>query len=353
MTPSHITIAGRVIGPGEPPYMIAELSGNHKGQLARALAMIDAAAEAGADAVKLQTYTADTITLKSDAPEFTIEGGLWDGRTLHDLYQEASTPWDWHKALFEHARKRAITIFSSPFDPTAVDLLEALGAPAYKIASFEIVDLPLIACAARTGKPLIISTGMAREDEIAEAVETARAAGAGGVAVLRCVSGYPAPAHDYNLAALMDMPARFGAPAGLSDHTLDDVTAIAATALGASVIEKHFTLNRSDGGPDAAFSLEPDEFARLARAVRSAHAALGQPVYGPKPSEAANLQFRRSLYFTRDLPAGHVLGEGDVRSVRPGHGLAPKHLTAVLGRRLARPVRHAEPVGWEVIEDGE
>jgi pseudaminic acid synthase len=345
-------IDGRAIGPGAPPYLIAELSGNHKGELSRALAMIDAAADAGADAVKLQTYTADTITLKSDAPEFTIRGGLWDGRTLHDLYQEASTPWDWHPALFEHARGRGITIFSSPFDPTAVDLLERLNAPAYKIASFEITDLPLIRYAAKTGKPLIISTGMASESEIAEAVQAARSAGAGGIVLLRCVSGYPAPAHDYNLAALADMTARFGVPAGLSDHTLDDVTAIAATALGAVVIEKHFTLARADGGPDAAFSLEPQEFARLAQSVRDAHAALGQPVYGAKASEAGNLQFRRSLYFTRDLPAGHVVGKGDVRSVRPGHGLAPKHLDAVMGRRLARPVRYAQPAAWDAFEGG-
>lgn len=259
-------------------------------------------------------------------------------------------PRDWHPALFEHARQRGITIFSSPFDPSAVALLESLNAPAYKIASFEIVDLPLIRCAAATGKPLIISTGMASEAEIADAVKAARSASAGGIVLLRCVSGYPAPAHDYNLAALADMTTRFGVPAGLSDHTLDDVTAIAATALGAVVIEKHFTLARADGGPDAAFSLEPEEFARLAQSVRDAHAALGQPVYGAKVSEAGNLQFRRSLYFTRDLPAGHVVGEGDVRSVRPGHGLAPKHLDAVLGR-APRPPRALRAAGvWDAFE---
>lgn len=347
---SGFSIEGRQIGPGHPPYLIAELSGNHNGSLDRALAMIDAAREAGADAVKLQTYRADTITLDSDAPEFVIKDGLWAGQRLYDLYAEASTPWEWHEALFAHAKKTGITIFSSPFDDTAVDLLESLGAPAYKIASFELVDLPLIRRAARTGKPLIMSTGMADLAAISDAVEMARASGASQITLLRCVSGYPAPAEDYNLATMTDMAARFGTLAGLSDHTLDDTTAIAAVALGACVVEKHFTLARADGGPDAAFSLEPAEFARLARTLKTAHSAIGRVNYDLKDSERGNVQFRRSLYFVRDLPAGTVIGEGDVRSVRPGHGLAPKHLDAVMGRRLARAVGFADPCRWEDFE---
>lgn len=344
---TDFAISGRPIGPGHPPYLIAELSGNHNGSLDRALAMIDAARDAGADAVKLQTYRADTITLDSSAPEFTISEGLWAGRRLFDLYAEASTPWEWHEALFAHARKAGITIFSSPFDHTAVDLLESLGAPAYKIASFELVDTPLIRRVAQTGKPMIMSTGMASLETIAEAVETARSNGARAITLLRCVSGYPAPAADYNLATMTDMARRFDTLAGLSDHTLDDTTAIAAVALGASIVEKHFTLARADGGPDAAFSLEPAEFARLANALAVTFSAIGTVTYEVKASEAGNVQFRRSLYFVRDLPAGAVVGEQDVRSVRPGHGLAPRHYDAIIGRRLARPVQFAQPCRWD------
>ncbi len=343
----EFAIGGRPIGPAHPPYLIAELSGNHNGSLDRALAMIDAAQDAGADAVKLQTYRADTITLDSDAPEFVIKDGLWAGQRLYDLYAEASTPWEWHEALFAHARKRGITLFSSPFDDTAIDLLEGLGAPAYKIASFELVDLPLIRRAARTGKPLIMSTGMADEAAIREAVDMARDSGARAITLLRCVSGYPAPAKDYNLATMVDMAMRFGTLTGLSDHTLDDTTAIAAVAMGACIVEKHFTLARADGGPDAAFSLEPTEFARLARALKTAHSAVGRITYELKESERGNIQFRRSLYFVRDLPEGSIIGPQDVRSVRPGHGLAPKHLDALMGRRLARAVRFADPCRWE------
>lgn len=347
---TDFVINGRQAGPGHPPYLIAELSGNHNGSLDRAMAMIDAACEAGADAVKLQTYRADTITLDSDAPEFMIREGLWAGRRLYDLYAEAATPWEWHDALFAHARKVGIAIFSSPFDHSAVDLLESLGAPAYKIASFELVDTPLIRRVAQTGKPLIMSTGMADLDTIAEAVEMARAHGAQAITLLRCVSGYPAPAADYNLATMTDLAARFGTLAGLSDHTLDDTTAIAAVALGASVVEKHFTLARGDGGPDAAFSLEPEEFARLARSLKAAHSAIGSVNYAVKASEEGNVQFRRSLYFVRDLPAGAVVGPDDVRSVRPGHGLAPRHYDAIMGQKLAKPVRFAQPCTWDDFE---
>jgi len=335
---TQITIAGRPIGPGHPPYVIAELSANHNGNLDQALRIIDAAQEAGADAVKIQTYRPDTITLKSDAPEFRITEGLWAGRTLYDLYDWAHTPWEWHAALFAHAKERGITLFSSPFDPTAVDLLEGLGAPAYKIASFEAVDLALIRTVAAKGKPMIISTGMADLEEITEAVEAARDGGCQELALLHCVSGYPAPASDYNLATLVDMAARFAAPVGLSDHTLDNTTAIASVALGAAVIEKHMTLDRAGGGPDDSFSLEPAEFAALCRDARTAWDAVGAVDYGRKSSEVANVKFRRSLYVVKSMTAGEAITGACVRSVRPGYGLAPKHLDRVIGRRAARDI---------------
>lgn len=330
---------GRRIGPEEPPYVIAEMSANHGGRLERALEVIEAARRCGASAVKLQTYRPDTITLDSDAEDFRIQGTLWEGRTLYDLYEEAHTPWEWHETLFRHARELGITIFSSPFDPTAVELLESLGAPAYKIASFEVVDLPLIRLVAETGKPLILSTGMADEVEIGEAVEAARSAGCTELALLHCVSGYPAPAADYNLRTLVDMQERFGCVVGLSDHTLDNTTAVASVALGASLIEKHFTLDRSAGGPDDSFSLEPAGLEELCTGARTAWEALGRVDYGRKSSEVGNVQFRRSLYWVRDLEAGEVVTPDAVRSVRPGHGLPPKRLDELLGRTLARAVR--------------
>lgn len=339
-----ITIDGRPIGPKAPPYVIAELSANHNGSMETALKIIDAAAAAGADAIKFQTYTADTITLNSDGEEFRIRGGLWDGETLYDLYQRAQMPWDWHKPLFDHARMRGISAFSSPFDTTAVDLLEDLNAPAYKIASFEAVDLPLIRYVASTGKPMIISTGMADEEEIGEAIAAARDGGCRELAILHCVSGYPAPAEDYNLSTITDMIARFGLVTGLSDHTLDNSTAIAAVALGASLIEKHFTLDRNGGGPDDSFSLEPGDMAALCRDARTAWAALGGVNYGRKSSETGNAQFRRSLYFVKDLKAGEVVTADAVRSVRPGFGLPPKMLDQVLGSRLKRDRGFGDPV---------
>lgn len=345
----NLAIDGRTIGPDQPPYVIAELSANHNGSLDRALELIDAAAATGVDAIKIQTYRPDTITLNSDLPDFRIKGGLWDGRTLYDLYEEAHTPWDWHPALFGRARERGVTLFSSPFDTTAIDLLEGLGAPAYKIASFEAVDLPLIRYAASTGKPLIISTGMADQDEIAEAIQAARDGGCTSLAVLHCVSGYPAPAGNYNLRTIPDMIARFGLVTGLSDHTIDNTTAIASVALGAAILEKHFTLERSGGGPDDSFSVEPDEFARLCQDVRTAWEALGRVDYGLKSSEQGNVVFRRSLYFVRDLPAGSVIGPDDIRSVRPGFGLAPKFHDAVIGRRVVQDVRAATPVRAELV----
>ena len=339
-----ISIAGRTIGPEHSPYVIAELSANHNGKLDTALRIIEEAKKAGADAIKLQTYKPDTITLNSDDEDFRIRGGLWDGRTLYELYQEAHMPWEWHSVLFEHARRLGITIFSSPFDRTAVDLLEELNAPAYKIASFEAVDLPLIKYVAGTGKPMIISTGMADAEEIGEAIAAARDGGCKELAVLHCVSGYPAPAADYNLRTIPDMIERFGLVTGLSDHTLDNTTAIASVALGASIIEKHFTLDRQGGGPDDSFSLEPAEMAALCRGARTAWEALGQVNYGRKSSEQGNVKFRRSLYFVKDLQAGDIIGPDCVRSVRPGFGLPPKFLEDVVGKQVVRNVRKNSPV---------
>ncbi|MDW3206351.1 MAG: pseudaminic acid synthase [Alphaproteobacteria bacterium] len=345
-------IDGRSIGFGHPPYVIAELSGNHNGDLSRALALVDAAAEAGADAVKLQTYTADTITIDHDGPGFTLEGGLWDGRRLYELYQEAATPWEWHEALFERARTHGIAVFSSPFDHTAVDFLEGLGAPAYKIASFEAVDTDLIAKAAATGKPLIISTGMADLSEIAEAVQSAQVPESGGVALLHCVSGYPTPMKDCHLATIGELMQRFDVPIGLSDHSHGTTVPIAATALGACIIEKHFTLNRADGGVDSAFSLEPHELAELVRGTRSAWESIGSPGFGLKPSEAGNRQLRRSLYAVRPIAAGEVFTRDNVRSIRPGYGLPPKRLHDVLGRKAARDIGFGEPMAAEMIHGG-
>jgi N-acetylneuraminate synthase len=350
MTMTEFQIASRPIGSRHSPYVIAELSGNHNGELERALRLIDVAKAAGADAVKLQTYTADTITIDHDGPGFKIEGGLWSGRRLHELYREAHTPWDWHPALFAHARKIGIACFSSPFDPTAVDFLEKLEAPAYKIASFEIVDLPLIRYAARTGKPLVISTGMATAEEVKEAAAAAREGGAGGITLLHCVSGYPTPADEANLARIPLLADSYECPIGLSDHTLGTDVAIAATALGASVIEKHITLARADGGPDAAFSLEPDELAALVRGVRTAHVALGQADYGRAASEQANMAFRRSLYAVKDIATGEALTEENVRSIRPGYGLAPKHLPDLLGRRARHAIARGTPMSFDLVD---
>ncbi|WP_298624451.1 pseudaminic acid synthase [uncultured Zoogloea sp.] len=346
----NISIAGRRIAVDAPPYVIAELSANHNGKLDTAMSIVQEAKKAGADAIKLQTYTADTITLNSDAEEFQIHGGLWDGKTLYKLYQEAHMPWEWHKPLFEHARKLGITIFSSPFDNTAVDLLEDLNAPAYKIASFEAVDLPLIKYVASTGKPMIISTGMADAEEIQEAIDAAREGGCRELAILHCVSGYPAPAEDYNLRTIPDMIERFGLVTGLSDHTLDNTTAIASVALGASIIEKHFTLNRNGGGPDDSFSLEPAELAELCKGTKTAWQALGKVNYGRKSSEQGNVKFRRSLYFVRDMKSGSVISTECIRSVRPGFGMAPKHLDALIGCTVKQDVMARTPVLEESIE---
>jgi len=349
MTTPAFAIAGRPIGPGHPPYVICELSGNHNGSLERALAMVDAAAATGCDAIKLQTYTPDTITLACDAPDFQITDGPWAGRTLHDLYAEAYTPYDWHAALFERARERGVTLFSTPFDATAVELLERLGAPAYKIASFEAVDLPLIARVAACGKPVVISTGLASLAEMGEALETAQANGAAGVALLHCVSSYPAPIDEANVRTVPDLARRFGVVTGLSDHTPGSAAAVAAVALGAAIIEKHFTLARADGGPDAAFSLEPAEFAAMTADCKAAWAALGSATYDELGSERAAAGHRRSLYVAAAVKAGEPLTPANVRSVRPGYGLAPKHLPAVLGRKAARDLKFGEPLDWSMV----
>lgn len=346
----EISIAGRRIGPDHPPYVICELSGNHNGELARALKMMEAAKATGADAVKLQTYTADTITLDHDGDQFRIKGGLWDGKRLYDLYQEASTPWDWHAALFAKGRELGITVFSSPFDKTAVDLLEGLGAPAYKVASFEVVDLPLVEYIASKRKPMIISTGLANLGEIQDVINTARKGGADGLVVLHCISAYPAPMEDANLRTIPNLAETFGVISGLSDHTMGTAASVTAVALGGSVIEKHFTLARADGGPDSAFSLEPAEFTRLVEDCKSAWAALGRIRYDLKGSEAGNIVYRRSLYVTADVRAGETLTEANVRSIRPGYGLAPKHLPEVLGRHAARDLARGEPFAWSMVE---
>lgn len=350
MTQPWIEIAGCRIGDDHEPYIIAELSANHNGKLETAMRIIEEAAKAGADAVKLQTYRPDTITLDCDSDDFKIKGGLWDGRTLYELYEEAHMPWEWHEPLFEYARKLGITIFSSPFDTTAVDLLEELNAPAYKIASFEAIDLPLIEYVAKTGKPMIISTGMADADEIQEAIDAARGAGCKQLAILHCVSGYPAPAEDYNLRTIPDMIEHFGLVTGLSDHTIDNTTAITSVAVGASLIEKHFTLDRNGGGPDDSFSLEPAELAALCRDAKTAWQALGKVDYGRKSSEQGNVQFRRSLYFVKDLKAGEVITEDAVRSVRPGYGLQPKMLSEIIGKKVAVNITKHTPATFDVLD---
>ncbi|MGE0035242.1 MAG: pseudaminic acid synthase [Xanthobacteraceae bacterium] len=345
----NVVIAGRAIGAGEPPYIVAELSANHGGSLPHALAVMEAAKAAGADAVKLQTYTADTITIDHDGPDFVIKGGLWDTRRLYELYDEAHTPWDWHEALFAKGRELGIPVFSTPFDDTAVALLESLDAPAYKIASFEMVDLPLIARVAKAGRPTIMSTGMGSPEEIAQAVDAYRGAGGRDLILLHCVSGYPTPVGQSNLRRIAGLAVEFGCPVGLSDHTLGVEVAIAAVALGACVIEKHVTLRRADGGPDSAFSLEPDELAALVRGARAAFDALGTGEPARSEVEEGSRAFRRSLYVVRDIDAGEVFTAENVRSIRPGFGLPPRHLPEILGRRARRALARGTALTWDVI----
>lgn len=347
---NEIHIAGRQIGPDSPPYIIAEMSANHNGSLDRALRIIKAAKDAGADAVKLQTYTAETMTLAVDHPRFRIRGNSpWDGEHLFTLYQQAATPWEWHKSLFEYGKGIGITIFSSPFDATAVDLLESLNAPAYKIASFELVDLDLIKRCASTGKPVIMSTGMASLAEITDAVQAAREAGVRGLVLLKCTSAYPAPPEEINLRTIPHLAREFDAQVGLSDHTMGIGVAVAAVSMGAAVIEKHFTLARIDGGVDSSFSLEPAELSQLVSESRKAHAALGKISYVQGDLEASFKKYRRSLFIARDLLKGHVLVQEDIVVLRPGDGLAPKYKTAVIGRALGTDVSRGTPVSWDIL----
>ncbi|SQD80157.1 pseudaminic acid synthase [Moritella yayanosii] len=332
MTEQYITIDGRKIGPNYRPYIIAELSANHNGDINRAFAIMAAAKAAGADAIKLQTYTQDTITMDCDSDEFQIKGGLWHGQSLYELYKGAHMPWAWHSPLFAKAKELDITIFSSPFDFSAVDLLEALDAPAYKIASFEVIDLPLIKRVAQTGKPMIISTGMANKAEIQDAITTARENGCEALVVLHCVSGYPAPAEQYNLRTIADISQRFDVLSGLSDHTIDNATAVVSVAFGACVIEKHVTLDRNGGGADDSFSLEPTELGQLCRDTHTAWQALGKVNYERTDVEKGNVKFRRSLYVVQDIAAGELLTADNVRSIRPGFGLAPKYYDEVLDK---------------------
>ena len=334
--------------------VVGEVSGNHGGRIVDAERLIDVIADAGAWAVKLQTYTADTMTLPIADREFRIDDprSPWAGSTLHDLYTRAHTPWEWHASLFRRAHERGLVCFSSPFDESAIDFLETLDCPMYKIASFENCDLPLIRYAAGTGKPLIISTGMATRDEIGEAVAAAREGGAASVTLLKCTSAYPADPTESNLLTIPALREHFGCEVGLSDHTLGIGAAVAAVALGATMIEKHVTLSRADGGVDSAFSLEPHELAQLVREVGAAAAALGTEHWGPTESEKNSLVFRRSLYFVRDVARGATIVPGDLRRIRPGHGLPPKYEGAVVGQRLVRDVRRGEPVRWEDLEGG-
>ncbi|MGD8957968.1 MAG: pseudaminic acid synthase [Chromatiaceae bacterium] len=346
-----IELAGRPCGSGHPPLLVAELSGNHAGRIDNALALIDAAADAGADLIKIQTYRPDTITIDHDGPGFRIETGLWRGRTLYELYQEAHTPWEWHAALFAHARERGVPLFSSPFDPSAVDLLESLDCPIYKIASFELVDVGLIARVAATGKPMILSTGMATPGEIDEALATIRACTDVPVVLMHCTSSYPTPLDQADLNTLPAMIQRHHTPVGLSDHTQGIAAPIAAVALGATMVEKHLTLGRADGSVDAAFSLEPAEFRAMAVACREAWSALGQVRQGPTAAEAAERENRRSLYAVADIAAGERLTPANVRSIRPGLGLHPRELQAVLGRRASGAIAKGTPLAWSLLRE--
>lgn len=346
----EIKIDGRPIGIGHKPYIIAELSANHNGSIDRALETIEMAKEAGADAIKLQTYTPDTMTINCDKADFQVNGGLWDGYKLYDLYEWAHTPFEWHKAMFEKARELGITVFSTPFDESAVELLEELSAPAYKIASFELTDLPLIKRVAQTGKPMIMSTGMANYEEIAEAVKTARDNGCEELVVLHCISGYPSPVDQANLATIPDIAKEFDCIVGLSDHTLGTVVSVASIVMGASLIEKHVTLSREDKGPDSAFSLEPEELKTLCVETEAAWKAIGIAGYERKPVEKASMKFRRSVYFVKDLMKGEIIKESDIRRIRPGFGLAPKYIDDLVGKRVKVDVSRGTATSWDIID---
>lgn len=345
------SINGRKIGKDQPPYIIAELSANHNGSIERALETIKSAHDSGAHAIKIQTYTADTMTIDCDREEFMIRGGLWDGYKLYDLYKWAETPFEWHKEIFDYAHKLGITIFSTPFDETAVDLLESLNAPAYKIASFEATDLPLIRYVASTGKPMIMSTGMCSEEEISEAVEAAKEGGCKDLVLLHCISSYPAPMDQANLSQMAALAERFDTIPGLSDHTLGTTVSVAAVALGACVIEKHFTISRNDKGPDSEFSIEPAELQRLCKDSFDAWSAIGKRSFERQKAEEGNKQFRRSVYFVKNLKAGDVISNSDIRRIRPGIGLAPKYFDQLVGKRVKVDVPFGTPASWSLIDE--
>ena len=347
---NFIKINGRKIGPKYSPYVVAEMSANHNGKIENAYKILDFSKKFGADAVKIQTYHPDKITINMKSSDFMIDGGTWEGQTLHDLYKKAYMPWEWHKPLFNYAKKLGMTIFSSPFDNTAVDLLEDLNSPAYKIASFEAVDLSLIKYVAQTKKPMIISTGIADDSEIQESIEIALENGCKDLAILHCVSGYPAPATDYNLRTIVDMQKKFGVITGLSDHTISNYTAIASIALGSSIIEKHVTLDRDFGGPDDSFSIEPKELRDLCNGVKTAWESLGKVDYGRKSSELSNVKFRRSLYFVKDIKAGGKITYQNVKSIRPGYGLLPKYIDQVIHKHVRVDVKRGQPVKFDLIK---
>lgn len=345
----HLKINNKEIGRNLPPYIVAEMSANHNQDIDNAYKIIYMAKQAGADAVKLQTYKPDTITMDMKTPEFMIDSGLWAGKSLYELYESAFTPWEWHKPLFDYAHKIGITIFSSPFDTTAVDLLEDLNVPAYKIASFEAIDLPLIRYVAQTEKPMIISTGMANSEEIREAVNTAQEGGCREIAILHCVSEYPALAEDYNLKTISDMQQKFGIVVGLSDHTIDNTIAISSVTLGASIIEKHVTLDRNGGGPDDSFSLEPEELKTLCSSARDAYNSLGKVDYTVKSGEKDNIKFRRSLYSAKDIRKNTIITEDQVKSIRPGYGLHPKYIDRVIGSKAVHDIVRGTPISFDLI----
>lgn len=348
---SHtINISGRQIGPGHPCFIIAEMSANHNHDFDAAVRILHAAKEAGADAIKIQTYTADTLTIACDAPPFQIKGGPWAGQTLHALYQQAYTPWDWQPKLKKIADDIGLIFFSTPFDATAVDFIEDMGVPCHKIASFELVDVPLIEKCAATGKPLIMSTGMASLSEIEDAVNAARGAGARDIILLKCNSAYPAPPEDMNLRTIPHLAEAFDVPAGLSDHTLGIAVPVAAVTLGACVIEKHFTLSRAEKGPDSFFSVEPAEWRAMVDAIRTVEKSLGRVKYQISEKEEGSRVFRRSLFAVEDIPAGAPLTEKNVRSIRPGDGLPPKFLKKILGMKAGRAIKRGTPLSWDLID---
>ena len=346
-----IVISGREISENHKPYVIAEISANHNGSIERAKQSIEMAAKAGADAIKIQTYNADTMTIDCDSDDFIVKGGLWNGYKLYDLYNEAQTPYDWHKELFEFARKLKLTLFSTPFDETAVDLLESLKAPAYKIASFELTDLPLISYVAKLKKPMLMSTGMANKDEISEALECARTSGCNSILLFHCISSYPAPIEQANLLSIQKLKKEFGITVGLSDHTIGNIAATTAVALGASAIEKHFTISRNDKGPDSEFSIEPDELKNLVKDVNEAWLSLGKDELIRPKSEDNSRVFRRSLYFVNDLKSGSIIKPDDVRRIRPGFGIAPKFFNDVIGKVTVRDIKRGQAVAWDMIKE--